>query len=193
MEIWRQQYLGLESVPLSLTNAEVDFFFTPSSLACSMIARRSSAVIRLGLVIHIGFLRMTGRSLSAVDLIPAQVLVCAARHAGMAAPQIATLRAIYRRRMTLFAHQKIAATTVGLKPYGDQVSRHVTGFLRRQAGSVISRNELIRDARLWLYDHGYMLPRQRTLERLAAAAQTHALNRLKQDIVDQIHPVKPTA
>ncbi len=192
MEIWRQQYLGLESVPLSLTNAEVDFFFTPSSLACSMIARRSSAVIRLGLVIHIGFLRMTGRSLSAVDLIPAQVLVCAARHAGMAAPQIATLRAIYRRRMTLFAHQKIAATTVGLKPYSDQASRHVTGFLRRQAGSVISRNELIRDARLWLYDHGYMLPRQRTLERLAAAAQTHALNRLKQDIVDQIHPVKPT-
>ena len=193
MEIWRQQYLGMETIPLSLTNAEIDFFFAPSDLALAIIESRSSSATRLGLIIHIGFLRMTGRSLSAVDLIPAQVLACAARHAGIPAPQIATLRAIYRRRMTLFNHQKTAASALGLKPYGDQASRHITAFLRRQAGSVISRDELTRAARLWLYDHGYMLPRQRALERLAAEAQTHALKRLRQAIVDQIHPVKTTS
>lgn len=192
MEIWRQQYLGLETVPASLTNAEIDFFFTPSDQAWQIIARRRSSLSRMGLIIHIGFLRMTGRSLSTVDLIPSPVLACAARMAGMPAPQIATLRAIYRRRPTLFDHQNTAALALGLKPYGDQAVRHVTGFLRRQCGSVISRDELVRDARLWLYDRGYMLPGQRPLEKLAAAAQTFALTQLKAAITKQLHPVKPT-
>jgi hypothetical protein len=86
MEVWRQQYLGLETVPPSLTNAEIDFFFTPPDPAWEIIARRRSALSRMGLIIHIGFLRMTGRSLSVVDMIPPPVLACAAQHAGMAAP-----------------------------------------------------------------------------------------------------------
>jgi hypothetical protein len=110
----------------------------------------------------------------------------------MAPPQIATLRSIYRRRPTLFDHQQTAALAIGLKPYGDQAARHVTAFLRRQCGLVISRDELVRDARLWLYDHGYMLPGQRPLEKLAAAAQTFALIQLKAAITRQLHPLKPT-
>ena len=190
MEIWRQQYLGLETVPASLTNAEIDFFFTPSDQAWPIIARRRSPLSRMGLIIHIGFLRMTGRSLSSVDLIPPPVLACAARHAGMPAPQIATLRAIYRRRPTLFDHQNTAALALGLKLCGDQAIRHVTGFLRRQCGSVISRDELVRDARLWLYDHDYMLPGQRPLEKLAAVAQKFSLTQLKAAITKKLHPVK---
>ena len=115
MESWRQQYIGLESVPPSLTDAEIDFFFTPSKQALPLIARRRSPLSRMGLIIHIGFLRMTGRSLSIVDLIPAPVLACAARHAGMAPPQIATLRSIYRRRPTLFDHQQTGPITRSLR------------------------------------------------------------------------------
>jgi hypothetical protein len=33
MESWRQQYIGLESVLPSLTDAEIDFFFAPSKQA----------------------------------------------------------------------------------------------------------------------------------------------------------------
>ncbi|MEP6869189.1 MAG: Tn3 family transposase [Novosphingobium sp.] len=193
MESWRQQYLGLETVPLSLTAAEIDFFFTPDEVAWAFVARRRSPLSRMGLIIHIGFLKMTGRSLLAVDRIPAPVLTCAARHAGLIAPQIATLRAIYKRRPTLFDHQKTAALAAGLEPCGDQAIRHVTGFLRKQCGSVISRDELVRDARLWFYDHGYMLPGQRPLEKLAAAAQTFALNQLKTSITTAVDPVKPTS
>lgn len=192
MENWRQQYLGLEAVPPSLTEAEIDFFFTLPDTAWQIIARRRSPLSRMGLIIHIGFLRMTGRSLSSVDLIPAPVLACAARQAGMPAPHIATLRAIYRRRPTLFDHQNTAARARGLKPSGDQAIRHVTGFLRRQCRSVISRDELVRDARLWLYDHDHMLPGQRPREKLAVAAQTYALNQLKEAITKQLHPVTPT-
>jgi TnpA family transposase len=111
----------------------------------------------------------------------------------MAAPQIATLRAIYKRRPTLFDHQKTAATAIGLRPFGDQANRHVTGFLRKQCGSVISRDELVRDARLWLYDHGYLLPGQRPLEKLAAAAQLFALNHLKGAITKAVATVKPAS
>ncbi|MEQ1515900.1 MAG: Tn3 family transposase [Usitatibacteraceae bacterium] len=193
MESWRQQYLGLETVPASLTNAEIDYFFAPSEQAWPFVLRRRSPLSRLGLIIHIGFLRMTGRPLSSVDRIPAPVLDCAARYADMVPPQIATLRAIYKRRPTLFDHQKTAATAVGLKPYGDQAIRHVTGFLRKQCGSVISRDELVRDVRLWLYDHGYMLPGLRPLEKLAAAAQLFALNQLKASITKVVEPVKPAS
>lgn len=104
-----------------------------------------------------------------------------------------SLRAIYKRRPTLFDHQKTAATAVGLKPCGDQAIRHVTGFLRKQCGSVISRDELVRDVRLWLYDHGYMLPGLRPLEKLAAAAQLFALNQLKGSITKAVEPVKPAS
>jgi hypothetical protein len=179
MEVWRQQYLGLNAVPPALTSAEVEYFFTRSERAWEIVLRRRSALSRMGLILHIGFLRMTGRSLPAVDLIPPPVLACAAAHAGMAAPQIATLRAIYRRRLTRFNHQKAAALALGFRPCGDQALRHVKGFLRRQCGSVISRDELVRDARLWLHDHNYMLPGERPLEKLAAAAQTFALTQLK--------------
>ena len=106
MESWRQQYLGLETVPASLTNAEIDYFFAPSEQAWPFVLRRRSPLSRLGLIIHIGFLHMTGRPLSSVDRIPAGVLECAARYADMVPPQIATLRAIYKRRPTLFDHQK---------------------------------------------------------------------------------------
>ena len=97
MEIWRQQYLGLETVPPSLTNAEIDFFFAPSDEAWAIIAQRRTPMTRFGLILHVGFLKMTGRSLSAIDLIPGPVLACAAKHAEIPALQIATLRAIYRR------------------------------------------------------------------------------------------------
>ena len=84
MEIWRQQYLGLESVPASLTNAEIDFFFTPSDQAWQIIARRRSSLSRMGLIIHIGFLRMTGRSLSTVDLIPSPIFALRCSQCGHA-------------------------------------------------------------------------------------------------------------
>lgn len=30
MESWRQQFLGLEAVPTTLTPAEIEFFFAPT-------------------------------------------------------------------------------------------------------------------------------------------------------------------
>lgn len=182
MESWREQYLGVDALPASLTRAEVAFFFEPTEQTLPFVETRRRPLTRLGLLLHIGFLRMTGRPLAALERIPSVILEFVADHAGVPAPQIATLRAIYRRRMTLFAHQRLAAEAIGWRTAEDGVLRMLTAFLRRQAETEISRPDLVRQARRWLYDRSYVLPGERLLERMAATAQDYVLDGLKSEI-----------
>jgi hypothetical protein len=175
MESWRQQFLGLDVVPASLTPAEIEYFFAPTDQERSLVNERRRSLTRLGLILQIGFLRMTGRSLAAFERLPPAVLSCAAAHAGMPAPQIATLRSIYRRRTTLFEHQLIAAEALGFRPASEHVVRKLTAHLRREAAVQLDRGDLVREARIWLDDNRYLLPGARALEEMAAAAQLHAL------------------
>jgi len=178
MESWRRQYLGLETVPASLTPAEIEFFFAPSEHERSFIGNRRQPLTRLGLILQIGFLRMTGRPLAQIERLPAAVLACAAAHAGTPAPRIATLRSINRRRMTLFQHQRIALEALGFQKLPEHAARKLTAHLRRQATLQLERADLVQDARVWLYDRGYVLLGARPLEEMAAAAQLHALEAL---------------
>jgi hypothetical protein len=59
------------------------------------------------------------------------VVTPAAQHAVMPAPDIATLRAIYCRRMTLFDRQRLRADAIAFRPAGDGALRMLTAFLRR--------------------------------------------------------------
>lgn len=192
MESWRQSYLGCETVPASLTEAEIAWFFGVDDQTRPVVESRRRSLTRLGLILHIGFLRLSGRPLSAVERLPATVLAFAAEQAGMPAPMIATLRSIYRRRMTLFEHQRIAAQALGFKPLTDHPTRRLTAFLRREAVAQINRDALVREARLWLYDHGYVLPGSRPLEGMAAAAQVHALEALRQAIITSVSAAMTT-
>lgn len=182
MESWRRQYLGLETVSPSLTSAEIEFFFAPSEQERTFIGTRRRPLTRFGLILQIGFLRMTGRPLAQFERLPAAVLACAAAHAGMPAPRIATLRSIYRRRMTLFQHQRIAADAIGFQVLGEHAARKLTAHLRRQATTQLERDDLVQDARVWLYDRRYILPGTRPLEEMAASAQLHALDALARSI-----------
>lgn len=192
MESWRQSYLGCETVPASLTEAEIAWFFSLDDRTRPVVETRRRSLTRLGLVLHIGFLRLSGRPLPAVERLPAAVLAYAAAQAGMPAPRIATLRSIYRRRMTLFEHQRIAAEALGFKPLVDHPTRRLTAFLRREATAQINRDALVREARLWLYDHGYVLPGSRPLEAMAAAAQVHALEELRRAITTSVSAAMAT-
>ncbi len=182
MESWREQYLGVETIPASLTLAEIGFFFEPTERTRTFIESRRRPLTRLGLILHIGFLRMTGRPLAALERVPPAVLAFAAEHAGLPAPQIGTLRAIYRRRMTLFEHQRLAASAIAFQSAGDSTLRMLTAFLRRQAETDLVRQDLMQQARRWLYDRCYTLPGERVLERMAARAQDYVLVELKAGI-----------
>ena len=179
-------------MPASLTEAEITWFFGLDDRIRPVVEKRRRSLTRLGLILHIGFLRMSGRPLSAAERLPAAVLAFAAAQAGMPAPRIATLRSIYRRRMTLFEHQRIAAEALGFKPLVDHPTRRVTAFLRREATVQINRDALVREARLWLYDHGYVLPGARPLEAMVAAAQVHALEELRHAITTSVSAAMAT-
>ena len=189
MENWRRQYLGLDRMPADLSDTEIVWFFRPDEQCEREVQARRQAITRFGLILHMGFLRMTGRPLAQLDRLPAKILAFAAEHAGMVAPQIATLRAIYRRRPTLFEHQRIAAKTLGFSAIDEHRLRGLTAYMRRQAGSQIDRDGLILDARVWLYTRGYLLPGRRALAEMAAAAQGYCLTALKDTIMRSVGAV----
>ena len=179
MESWRERYLGIEAIPDTLTNAEIEFFFRLNPEGRRLLASRRRQMTRLGLVLHIGFLRMSGRHLPALERVPSSVLAYAAAEVGVPAPQLATLRAIYRRRMTLFKHQRLAESATGFSTAGEGQLRMLTAFLRRQAETELVRERLVLVARRWLYDRSFLIPGDRSLETMAAHAQDHVLGELK--------------
>ena len=80
----------------------------------------------LGLALQIGFLRMSGRLLEALRIVPAMLW----RHLGeqfAAAPDLASLRAMYRRRRTLFEHQGLACETLGFTGSANHDVAHSCG------------------------------------------------------------------
>jgi Domain of unknown function (DUF4158) len=62
----------------------------------------------LGLALQIGFLRMSGRVLDAVRIVPPALWKHLGSQFGEQAPDLASLRAMYRRHRTLFDHQELA-------------------------------------------------------------------------------------
>jgi TnpA family transposase len=186
MEHWRRQYLGLETIPPELTSAEIAHFFAPDEAVIGQIRTRRAAMTRFGLILHIGFLRMTGRSLSAVERIPASVLAYVADIVGIPAPQIATLRAIYLRRATLYVHQRLATQILGVSSADDRQLRGLTAYLRRQALAQLDRSALVEEARVWLNARNFLLPGQRQLTEMAQAAQGHVLAELKETIATSV-------
>ena len=73
----------------------------------ALIEGRRRPELKLGLALQIGFLRMSGRWLDAVRMVPPALW----RHLGsqfsIAAPDLASLRAMYRRALTLIEHQQL--------------------------------------------------------------------------------------
>lgn len=55
-----------------------------------------------GLALQIGFLRMSGRMLDAVRIVPPTLWRHLGEHLGVTAPDLASLKAMYQRPKTLF-------------------------------------------------------------------------------------------
>ena len=64
MQNWQTTYLGLKDLPRELSSFELQAFFTFSSNEHVVVAARRGATHKL--VLHIGFLCLSGRSLNAV-------------------------------------------------------------------------------------------------------------------------------
>jgi hypothetical protein len=173
MAVEHRDYLGWEHFPEDLSDTEIGHFFSLSDDERRAVFHHRRAVNRLGVTLQIGYLRMTGLPLNSVVMIALQVLSHIGHELGIAVPDLASIRALYRRRRTLFEHQGAARKLLGLRdltPHGEWSLR---GFLRREAGTQLVQDDLVSAARRWLLEHDYgQLPKRR-LSGLAAAARRH--------------------
>ena len=120
--------------PSTLIEIEQLFTLESDELACAK-ARRTP-LHRLAVALHIVFLKTTGRLLNSVEIVPVSVLEYLGRQLGCTPPRITSIRALYRRRRTLFDHQQVALDVVGLDPLGEHAKRGLVAYLRREATAV---------------------------------------------------------
>lgn len=170
MDNWQSTFLGLKQLPRELTAFEIEAFFTFTLAERQMIEDRRRPTLKLGLALQIGFLRMSGRLLDAVPMVPPVLW----RHLGtqfaIAAPDLASLRALYRRAPTLIAHQQLACEALGFRWLSEPQRRALVRALRQDLTRTRDRQRLLVFARRWLYDHHLIIMHERSLRSIIVSA-----------------------
>ena len=170
MQGWHTPYLGLRDLPREISAFELQAFFTFSRAERELIERRRGDNHKLGLALHIGFVRMSGRPLNSVRAVPAALL----RHLGqmldIETPDLASLRALYTRGRTLFDHQQQACEVLGFAWMSEHQRRALVRILRDEVAHTADRERLLLRARCWLYEHRLIIVHERAIRTLVAAA-----------------------
>jgi hypothetical protein len=115
MDSWHATFLGLRHLPREVTAFEIEAFYQFSAEECRVIEERRRPELKLALALQIGFLRMSGRLLEAVRIVPPLLWKHLGARFNVAAPDLASLRAMYRRAPTLIEHQQLACETLGFR------------------------------------------------------------------------------
>lgn len=165
-----EKHLGSDGFPSDLSDLEIGYFFALDDQSRPLIKASRGALNRIGLALHIGFLKMTGRCLNSVQRVPTPVLRRIGEDLGLDVPDLASIRSLYRRRRTLHDHQALAVELLQRVGLPSHAERALTAHLRREASSFYSTKILEHRAMVWLVTHGYLLPSSRRLRSLAAAA-----------------------
>jgi len=163
-------YLGRTSIPRDLTDFELREFFTLSAADRRAIRVAVRKRLRLAMALQLGFLRMTGATLNALDYIPRELLDLLGKQLGHDAPMLATLRSLYRRRMSLFRHQSWALEYLGMHRFGPVDQAAALEALAYVARSTVDRDRLALRARECLYARGCCIPGRRVVDDLARRA-----------------------
>lgn len=171
---WDLQYLGATYIPPNLSTVEIEHFFTLRPAELEVISKSRGASIRLGLALHVGFLRFSGGLLNTTDLIPEAVLQHIGKQIskGERPPQIASIRSLYRRRgRTLFDHQQAAAGILSFRKLTEGAERNLLGYLRKETWDALEDEELSFRIRKWLYELKYFSLGDRPLRSLLYRAR----------------------
>src|SRR5580700_5235705 len=82
---------------------------------------------------------------------------------GVQAPDLASLRAMYRRHRTVYEHQELACEALGFRSLIETRRRALVSAVRQELTRTADRSRLLIFARCWLYDHKLMVMRERDL------------------------------
>lgn len=171
MEHWHTPYLGLQVIPPELTEFELTRFFTFSEAERALIDERRKNLYRLAVALHIGFVRMAGRTLDAYKQIPKTLWAHLAGQLGIQAPEIGTLRALYDERpRALIDHQKLAYEALGFSMMSEHQRRYLVRWLKETLRGRPQPSALLGEVKTWLYHSRILIPDERVLRRLIAEA-----------------------
>jgi hypothetical protein len=87
----------------------------------------------------------------ALGIYPAILLRHLGRQFVQKAPDLATLRTLYRRSQTLYEHQRWAIEFLGLRKFDEGIERRLSAYIGERTQATLSRNRLEHMAREWLY------------------------------------------
>ena len=108
METWQSSFLGIRAVPRDLSAFELNAFFTFGAAERSAIDACQTDTHKLGLALHIGFLRLSGRHIAPRRIVPAALWHHLGTQIGVSAPELASLKAMYAHNRTREEHQSVA-------------------------------------------------------------------------------------
>jgi TnpA family transposase len=189
MRNWHLTYLGLRKLPADLTDFELAYFFRYTEAERAAIESRRGSLHQLAGALHIGFIKMTGRVLDGFEIIPRPLLKHLSETLGIEVPTLASLRALYRRRTTLFDHQQWATEVLGFEPLNERQQRFLAGLLRKEAQKAVTQSQLVQFARRWLYEKRLLISGERRLLDIVRAAIPYA----EQEMLNAIESAIPEA
>jgi Domain of unknown function (DUF4158) len=163
MDNWQSTFLGLKQLPRELTAFEIEAFFTFTHAERQLIEDRRRSALKLGLALQIGLLRMSGRLLNAVRIVPPSLWRHLRTQFAIEAPDLASLRAMYRRAPTLIEHQQLAREALGFRWLSEPQRRALVRALRQELTRTRDRQRLLVLPRRWLYDHQLIIMHERAL------------------------------
>jgi hypothetical protein len=132
MDSWHATFLGLRHLPREVSAFEIEAFYQFSAEECRVIEERRRPELKLALALQIGFLRMSGRLLEAVRIVPPLLWKHLGARFNVAAPDLASLRAMYRRAPTLIEHQQLACETLGFRWLSEHHRRCLVRVMREE-------------------------------------------------------------
>ena len=170
MQSWQSTFLGIRAIPRDLSDFELQAFFTFSADERRLIETRRTDAHQLGLALHIGFIRLSGQLLDAKRIVPASLWRHLGIELGVGNPEIASLKAMYRRGRTLLEHQRMACDCLGVGRMREHQRRALVRSLRDEVQRSGDSDQLLVFARTWLYQQKLLIPHARALRAVVAAA-----------------------
>ncbi len=163
MRRWELAYLGRSTFPKDVAEFELQRAFTFSHRERRDIRKAFRVKYRLAAALQLGFLRLTGHALGSVAYVPTVVLHHLGRQFRGPVPDLATLRALYRRKPTRFEHRRWALEYSGLMKLDERGAAALERELRERTHATLARPRLEQLGREWLFGCCYLIPSQRRL------------------------------
>jgi TnpA family transposase len=168
---WHVSYLGWTRLPADVSEFEIAHFFSLRAEERGAVLTRYRDSLRLGAALQIGFLKMSGRPLDAIQRVPADLLKHLGEQFEIPSPTIATLRALYlKRRRTLYEHQRWAMELLGMIRFETTDTDKLLPSLCDVIRTGVSGDHLLTATRKLLYENRFVIPGNRRLSNLMQAA-----------------------